>query len=100
MKIYFGISFLLCFFTAYGEKILPKKLYFKSGTATPLYRWCNPYNGKWYECAYSMNKNNKGYISPNEDRSAVGRDIEQGVYKEIRGYLLITPYDKNDSECK
>ena len=44
-----------------------------------------------------MNKNNKGYISPNEDRSAVGRDIEQGVYKEIRGYLLITPYDKNDS---
>ena len=82
---------------SYGEKILPKKMYFKSGVATPLYRWCNPYNGKWYECVYSMNKNNKGYISPNEDRSAVGRDIEQGVYKEIRGYLLITPYDKNDS---
>ena len=82
---------------SYGENILPKKMYFKSGVATPLYRWCNPYNGKWYECAYSMNKNNKGYISPNEDRSAVGRDIEQGVYKEIRGYLLITPYDKNDS---
>ena len=26
MKIYFGISFLLCFFTAYGEKILPVKI--------------------------------------------------------------------------
>ena len=44
-----------------------------------------------------MDKNSKGYISPNENRSAVVRGLEPGEYKEIRGHLLITAYNKNDS---
>lgn len=82
---------------SYGEKILPKKMYLRAGTVSTLYRWNNPYDSKCYEYAYNMNKNNKGYISPDEDRSVVARNLEPGEYKEIRGHLLITAYDKNDS---
>ena len=80
-----------------GEKIIPKKKYLSPGGVSFLYNWINPYDNKCYEYAYGMDKNSKGYISPNENRSAVVRGLEPGEYKEIRGHLLITAYNKNDS---
>lgn len=80
-----------------GEKIIPKKKYLMPGGVSVFYNWINPYDNKCYECAYGMDKNSKGYISPKEDRNAVVFDLEPGKYKEIRGHLLITAYDDNDS---
>ena len=80
-----------------GENIIPKKKYLMPGGVSVFYNWINPYDNKCYECAYGMDKNSKGYISPKEDRNAVVFDLEPGKYKEIRGHLLITAYDDNDS---
>ena len=80
-----------------GEKIIPKKTYLSPGGVSFLRNWINPYDNKCYEYAYGMDKDSKGYISPNEHRSAVIFGLEPGEYKEIRGHLLITAFDKNDS---
>ena len=80
-----------------GQKIIPKKTYLSPGGVSFLRNWVNPYDNKCYEYAYGMDKDSKGYISPNEHRSAVVFGLEPGEYKEIRGHLLITAFDKNDS---
>lgn len=77
-----------------GGKILPKSVYLRSGAVTVLSDWHNPYDDKWYEKAYSLNKNHIGYIKAKEDRSAVGYPAE--VYDEMRGHILVRSYQTDN----